>query len=75
MLYALHEMQHALLAPFEALASANQAFFTQPHSIWAHTPYARSFAAANELATRLIRRYEKPAWGSPRRSSTGRPSP
>ena len=65
MLYALHEMQHALLAPFEALASANQAFFTQPHSIWAHTPYARSFAAANELATRLIRRYEKPGWAIP----------
>ncbi len=63
MLYALHEMQHALLAPFEAAAVASHALFTQPHSPWAHTPYARSAAAANELVMRLVRRYEKPEWG------------
>jgi len=63
MLYALHEMQHALLAPFEAAAAASHALFTQAHSPWAHTPYARSAAAANELVMRLVRRYEKPEWG------------
>ena len=63
MLYALHEMQHSMLAPFEALANASHALFTQPHSIWAHTPIARTVAASNELVMRLVRRYEKPEWG------------
>ncbi|MBI1396500.1 MAG: polyhydroxyalkanoate depolymerase [Betaproteobacteria bacterium] len=62
MLYALHEMQHAMLAPFEAFAGASHALFTQPHSPWAHTPVSRTFAAANELVMRLVRRYEKPDW-------------
>lgn len=62
MLYALHELQHAMIAPFGALAGANHALFTQPHSPWAHLPVSRTFAAANELMLRLIRRYEKPEW-------------
>ena len=63
MMYALHEMQHSLFAPFAAAATASHALFTHPHSPWAHTPAARSFAAANELIMRLVRRYKKPEWG------------
>ena len=63
MLYAFHELQHTMLAPFAAAASANQALFSHPHSPWAYLPVARSVAAANELVTRLVRRYEKPHWG------------
>ena len=62
MLYAMHEWQHALLTPFAALAGANHALFSQPHSPWAHTPYSRTMAAANELVMRLVQRYEKPQW-------------
>lgn len=63
MLYALHELQHSMLAPFEAMARNNQTLFSSPHSALAHTPYSRNIAAYNELLVRLIRRYEKPDWG------------
>jgi poly(3-hydroxybutyrate) depolymerase len=63
MLYALHEMQHAMLAPFEAMARVNQSLFSHPYSPLAYTPVSRSAAAANELVTRLSRRYDKPQWG------------
>ena len=62
MLYSLHEMQHALLAPFAAAAAASHALFTHPQSPWSYTPIARGMAAANELVMRLVRRYEKPQW-------------
>ncbi|MCU0868408.1 MAG: polyhydroxyalkanoate depolymerase [Burkholderiales bacterium] len=62
MLYALHELQHDILAPFQAIASANLSMLTQPYMPWAQLPIARNLAAANELVTRLIRRYEKPQW-------------
>jgi poly(3-hydroxybutyrate) depolymerase len=63
MLYALHELQHDMLAPFEALATANASWFSQAQMPWSQLPIARNLAAANELVTRLIRRYEKPEWG------------
>ncbi len=62
MLYSLHEMQHAVLAPFAAAAAASHALFTHPQSPWSYTPIARGMAAANELVMRLVRRYEKPQW-------------
>ena len=71
MLYALHEWQHAMLAPFAAMARANHALFTRPHSPWAHTPASRTLGAANELVMRLVRRYEKPAWGIPHTTVDG----
>jgi len=63
MLYQLHEMQHAMLAPFAAAAAAGHAMFTHPQSPWTYTPVARGVAAANELVMRLVRRYERPEWG------------
>jgi poly(3-hydroxybutyrate) depolymerase len=56
-------MQHAMLAPFEAMARVNQSLFSHPYSPLAYTPVSRSAAAANELVTRLSRRYDKPQWG------------
>ncbi len=75
MLYALHELQHAMLAPFEALAGASHTLLTQPHSVWSHTPYSRTFAAANELVMRLVRRYEKPGWDITESVVDGRTGP
>jgi poly(3-hydroxybutyrate) depolymerase len=63
MLYTFHEWQHAMLAPFQALARASHSLHTQPHSPWAHLPHSRTVAAANELVLRLVQRYEKPQWG------------
>ncbi len=75
MMYALHEMQHAMLAPFAAAANANLALFSNPHSPLAHTPIARSMAAANELVVRLVQRYEKPGWGINGTMIDGKPVP
>ncbi len=75
MLYALHELQHTMLAPFATAASASQALFSHPHSPWAYLPVSRSMAAANELVTRLVRRYEKPDWGLPTTTVAGKPVP
>ncbi|MFN9389172.1 MAG: polyhydroxyalkanoate depolymerase [Betaproteobacteria bacterium] len=75
MLYALHELQHTMLVPFAAAASASQALFSHPHSPWAYWPASRSVAAANELVTRLVRRYEKPEWGIDTVTVDGKPMP
>ena len=75
MLYELHEMQHAMLAPFAAAANASMALFSNPHSPFAHTPMARSMAAANELVVRLVQRYKKPVWGINTTHIDGEPVP
>ena len=75
MLYELHEMQNAMLAPFAAAANANMALFSNPHSPLAHTPMARSMAAANELVVRLVQRYQKPVWGITGTTIGGDPVP
>ncbi|MEO8040833.1 MAG: polyhydroxyalkanoate depolymerase, partial [Betaproteobacteria bacterium] len=73
MLYELHEMQHALLAPFAAAAATGHTIFTHPQSIWTYTPVARGVAAANELVMRLMRRYDKPEWGIDSTTIAGEP--
>ncbi len=73
MLYELHEMQHALLAPFAVAAATSHTIFTHPQSIWTYTPVARGVAAANELVMRLTRRYDKPEWGIDSTTIAGEP--
>jgi len=63
MLYALHEMQHALLAPWNQAARLGLELFSNPFSPLAYFPSSRRAAAGAELFYRLTQRYEKPAFG------------
>ena len=60
MLYALHEMQRALLSPFTYLAEAGSRIFSEPGSLYSHLPGASRMAADYELAYRIGKDYEKP---------------
>ena len=60
MLYALHEMQHALWMPWAALAQVNRSLFSDPLSPLAYTPLSKSVAASAELMLRVTQRYTKP---------------
>ena len=63
MLYALHELHKAMTAPLVAWADANHRLFTNPYSPLAYHPLSRTLAASHEVLARLMRSYEKPAWG------------
>ncbi len=63
MLYALHEMHHALLAPWNVWARTHHELFSHPFSPLAYTPGAKRVAASADLMQRLTKRYEKPAFG------------
>jgi poly(3-hydroxybutyrate) depolymerase len=63
MLYELHELQHAMLAPWHALANVNRELFTHPFSPLSYLPVADRVAASADLMHRLTRRYEKPEFG------------
>ena len=60
MLYALHEMQHSVLAPWATLAKANLDLLTSPFNPFAQLPATKSMAAGAELFLRLTNRYGKP---------------
>ncbi len=63
MLYALHEMHHAALAPWNAAAKAGLEFLTHPFSPLAYLPASRGVVAGTELLLRLTQRYGKPEFG------------
>ena len=63
MLYELHELQKTITAPLVAWADANQRLFSNPYSPFAYHPLSRTIAASQEVLARLMRSYEKPAWG------------
>jgi poly(3-hydroxybutyrate) depolymerase len=63
MLYALHELHRTMTAPLVAWADASQTLFTNPYSLFAYHPLSRTIAASHEVLARLMRSYEKPAWG------------
>ncbi|MDB5774530.1 MAG: esterase [Herbaspirillum sp.] len=60
MLYQLHEMNRAMLAPMMQWAEAVATLFSSPASALAHLPYAQKVAAGYELLYRLGKEYEKP---------------
>ena len=72
MLYDLHELQRAFLAPLTAFTETGSLLFSNPYSPLAYTPLSRQFAAAYELAHRLGKDYEKPAWNLPTTQIQGR---
>ncbi len=63
MLYTLHEMQHATLAPWTAIARSSVQFLTNPFNPLSYFPSSRKLAAGAELFFRLTQRYEKPGFG------------
>jgi poly(3-hydroxybutyrate) depolymerase len=63
MLYALHEMHHAALAPWNAAAKASLGFLTHPFSPLSYLPASRGVVAGTELLLRLTQRYGKPEFG------------
>ena len=63
MLYALHEMQRALLSPYTYLAEAGSRIFSESGSLYARLPGATNLAADFELAYRIGKDYEKPEFG------------
>ena len=62
MLYAIHEMQHAMLAPWVSLAEASMRLYTNPLSPFSYFPVSPRLAAGSELMLRLTQRYQKPLW-------------
>ncbi len=62
MLYQLHELNRAMMAPFVHLAEANSRIFSHPSSWASSLPGAERLAAGNELVHRLGKDYEKPPW-------------
>ncbi len=62
MLYALHEMQHAMLAPWVSFAEASLSLYTSPFSALSYLPHSQRLAAGSELMLRVTQRYSKPLW-------------
>jgi len=63
LLYALHEMSHAALAPWQMWASMNANVFSHPFSPLSYSPLSRKIVAGSELFVRVTRRYHKPPFG------------
>ncbi|MBC7453431.1 MAG: polyhydroxyalkanoate depolymerase [Massilia sp.] len=62
MLYQLHEMHRSFLTPMMHFAEASSKLFSNPVSLFAHTPFSQRIAAGYELMYRLGKDYEKPAF-------------
>lgn len=62
MLYDLHELQRAMLAPLAAFTNTGSQLFSNPYSPLAYTPLSKQIAAAYGLAHRFGKEYEKPEW-------------
>lgn len=63
MLYTVHEIQHATLAPFRWWAETSRQLFSHPFSPFTYTPQSVKLAASSDLIGRLMRRYDKPEFG------------
>lgn len=65
MLYHMHELHHAALAPVRLLADTIQQVYTNPWMPVSYTGFGRVVAASCELLERTTRRYRKPEWNLP----------
>jgi poly(3-hydroxybutyrate) depolymerase len=63
MLYQMHELGRAWMAPFTYWAEANAKMFSSSGSWLSALPGATRIAAGNELLHRIGKGYEKPAFG------------
>jgi len=60
MLYTLHEMRHALMAPLCTQAEFICNIFQSPANPASHTPLGRSIGATSEMIVRMTQRFHKP---------------
>jgi poly(3-hydroxybutyrate) depolymerase len=63
LIYALHEMSHAALTPWQMWANMNANMFSNPFSPFSYSPFSRKIAASSELFVRVTQRYQKPEFG------------
>jgi len=63
MLYHIHDMQRAAIAPFRLAAEATQIAFQNPFMPSTHTRFGRTVAAGAELFERTTRHFAKPSFG------------
>jgi poly(3-hydroxybutyrate) depolymerase len=75
LLYALHEIRHAWLAPWNTLAAAHRDVLTNPFNPLAHLPASRRIAATFDLFCRVTQRYEKPEFALTATTIDGRGVP
>ncbi|MBI2241666.1 MAG: polyhydroxyalkanoate depolymerase [Magnetospirillum gryphiswaldense] len=75
MLYHLHELQHAALAPVRLVAEAVQAMYSHPMMPMSYTSFGRAMAAGAELLERTTRRYPKPVFDLPTTTIGGQEVP
>ncbi|PVB62112.1 polyhydroxyalkanoate depolymerase [Labrenzia sp. 011] len=61
--YHLYELNHAVMAPFRAMADMTKLYFQNPLNPLTHTGYGRQVAAGCEVLERATRRYGKPEFG------------
>jgi poly(3-hydroxybutyrate) depolymerase len=62
-LYEIHELQRCAMVPLAQGGALAAQLLTSPLNPFSFLPGARPLAATCELASRLGRSYEKPAWG------------
>ena len=60
LLYNFHEMQHAALAPWRMIASANQRILSTPYNPVSYTGYGKAIAAACEIFADTTKRRGRP---------------
>lgn len=63
MLYHLHELQHAMAAPFRLQAELTRTVFQNPLNPLSYTPFGRTIGASAELVERATRRFGRPEFG------------
>ncbi|SOC37198.1 poly(3-hydroxybutyrate) depolymerase [Rhizobium subbaraonis] len=63
MYYQLYELNHAMMAPWRAVADQMRLAYSNPFNPWSHTFFGRTMAAGLEVMERATRRYGKPAFG------------
>ena len=63
MLYQIYEAQRSLMEPFADFAQAAAKLYGNPQSPLGQNPFAQRVAAGYDLAYRLGKDYEKPAFG------------
>ena len=61
--YFMHEMTHAALSPWRAVADMTKLYYKNPFNPVSSTPIGKSLAAGCEVFERATRQYGKPAFG------------
>ncbi len=72
-LYHIYEMNHAVLAPWRAIADTAHGFWGNPANPLSATYFGRSMTASLEMFERVTRRYGKPSFDIAATEVNGKP--